>query len=87
MNSGFRTPEQAHVVGDNAAHPIEPRWRTLAALLLLAGSSPQRVRPRRRHICTVKVRVRVSQGPVAESNCVVARRGGEQLEANWRSAG
>ena len=87
MNSSFRTHEQAHLVSDNATHPIEPRWCTLAALLLLAGKSPQRVRPRRRHICTVKVRVRVSQGPVAESNCVVARRGGEQLEANWRSAG
>ena len=36
---------------------------------------------------TVEVRVGVSQGPVAEGNCVVARRGGEQPEANWRSAG
>ena len=35
----------------------------------------------------MRVRVRVSQGPVAESNCVTARWGGEQLEANWRSAG
>ena len=36
---------------------------------------------------TVEVRAGVSQGPVAEGNCVVARRGGEQPEANWRSAG
>jgi hypothetical protein len=35
----------------------------------------------------VEVCVRVSQDPVAESNCVAARRGGEQLEANWQSAG
>ncbi|TPQ24692.1 hypothetical protein C2U68_18470 [Methylomonas koyamae] len=35
----------------------------------------------------VKVHVRVCQGPVAEDNCVVAKRGGEQSEANWRSAG
>lgn len=42
----------------------------------------------RAHIhSTVEVRVGASQGLVAESNCVVARWGGEQLEANWRSAG
>jgi hypothetical protein len=35
----------------------------------------------------VRVRVGVSQGPVVEGNCVVARRGGEQPETNWRSAG
>jgi hypothetical protein len=28
--------------GPNATHPIEPRCGTLAALLLLAGTSPQR---------------------------------------------
>ena len=44
MNSSFRAHEQAHFVGDNATHPIEPRWRTLVALLLLAGRSPQRRR-------------------------------------------
>ena len=42
MNSSFRAHEQGHLKGDSATHPIEPRWRTLAALLLLAGSSPQR---------------------------------------------
>ena len=36
---------------------------------------------------TVEVRVGVSQDSVAEGNCVVARRGGKQPEANWRSAG
>ena len=35
---------QGHLNGDNAPHPIEPRWRTPAALLLLEGRSP----PRRR---------------------------------------
>ena len=35
----------------------------------------------------MRVRVGVSQGPVAEGNCVIARWGGEQLEANWRSVG
>jgi hypothetical protein len=34
----------------------------------------------------VQVRVGVSHDPEAEGNCVVARRGGEQLEANWQSA-
>jgi len=44
MNSGFRTHDHLHHSGDSATHPIEPRWRTLAALLLLAGMSPQRRR-------------------------------------------
>ena len=35
---------QGHLNGDNAPHPIEPGWRTPAALLLLEGRSP----PRRR---------------------------------------
>ena len=45
MNSSFCARQQGHLNGDNATHPIEPRWRTPAALLLLAGSSPQRRRP------------------------------------------
>ena len=32
--------EQVHHSGDSATHPIEPPWRTLAALLLLAGGEP-----------------------------------------------
>ncbi|WP_332777135.1 hypothetical protein [Polaromonas sp.] len=34
-------------MGDNATHPIEPPWRVLAALLLLAGISllPRRALP------------------------------------------
>ena len=31
-----------HLADDSAKHPIEPRYGTLAALLLLAGMSPQR---------------------------------------------
>ena len=31
-----------HLSGDSAAHPIALRYGTLAALLLLAGMSPQR---------------------------------------------
>ena len=37
--------QQGHLNGDNATHPIEPRWRTPAALLLLARRSPQRCQP------------------------------------------
>ena len=29
-----------HQTGGSATHPIEPPWRTLAALLLLAGGEP-----------------------------------------------
>ena len=35
----------------------------------------------------MRVRVGVSQDSVAEGNCVIVRWGGEQPEANWRSAG
>ena len=34
--------EQVHHSRDSATHPIELPWRTLAALLLLVGLSPQR---------------------------------------------
>ena len=27
MNSSFHAPDQNHLVGDNATHPIEPRWQ------------------------------------------------------------
>ena len=33
-----------HRLGESATHPIEPRCGALAALLLLAGMSPQRRR-------------------------------------------
>ena len=42
--------------------------------------------PVRGDISTVEVSAGASQELEAEGNCVVARRGGEQLEANWRSA-
>jgi hypothetical protein len=45
------------------------------------------VRPWRRLFSKVKVLVGGSQNPEAKGNCVAARRGGEQSEANWRSAG
>jgi len=40
----YGSHEYAYLSGENATHPIEPPWGVLAALLLLAGSSP----PRRR---------------------------------------
>ena len=44
MNTGIRDHDQLHRVGESATHPIEPRCGALAALLLLAGMSPQRRR-------------------------------------------
>ena len=44
MDSGFWAHDHLHLLGDSATHPIEPRWRTLAVLRLLAGMSPQRRR-------------------------------------------
>jgi len=37
-------PEPVRQSGESATHPIEPRFGTLAASLLLAGMSPQRRR-------------------------------------------
>ena len=45
MNSSFCAHQQGHLNGDHAAHPIKPRWRMPAALLLLALRSPQHRRP------------------------------------------
>ena len=44
MNTGIFDHEATHQLGDSATHPIEPPWRARAALLLLAGTSPQRRR-------------------------------------------
>jgi len=45
------------------------------------------VRPTGRLNSVVEVRAEVSHDLVAEGNCVAARQGGEQLEANWQSVG
>ncbi len=44
MNIDFFPHDQRHPLGECATRPIEPRYGTLAALLLLAGISPQRRR-------------------------------------------
>jgi hypothetical protein len=53
------------------------------------GLHPSRpyVRLRAHTHSTVEVRAGVSQGPVADRNCVAAMRCGEQRKANRRSAG
>jgi len=48
---------------------------------------PDLVRLRVHSFRSVEVRAGVCQDPVAEGNCVTVRWGGEQPEANWRSAG
>ena len=45
------------------------------------------VRPQGQLINRVKVPVGVSHNVVAESNCVIAKWGGEQLEAKGQSVG
>jgi len=45
------------------------------------------VRPQGQLINRVKVPVGVSHNVVAESNCVIAKWGGEQLEAKRQSVG
>ena len=41
MNIDICTHENVHLLSESATRPIEPRYGTLAALLLLAGMSPQ----------------------------------------------
>src|SRR6266436_6445100 len=56
----------------------DPRGRTC---------SGHPVRPRGRLVCGVGVPAKACRNFVAEGNCVAARRGGEQPEANRRSEG
>ena len=44
MKPDFCGHDRVHLLGESATHPFEPRCGTLAALLLLAGMSPQRRR-------------------------------------------
>ena len=44
MDASFRTHDHVYQLADSATHPSEPRYGALAALLLLAGRSPQRRR-------------------------------------------
>ncbi len=61
--------------------------RDLAIEGTIGTQAPLPVRSQRHTHSLVEVRTRVSQDPVVEGNCVVVRRGGEQPETNWRSAG
>ncbi len=45
MDIEIRSHDHSHLLGESATHPIEPRCGTLAALLRLAGMSPQRCPP------------------------------------------
>lgn len=42
MNTNMIGHDQAHLMGESATHPIEPPWRVLAALLLLADTNQRR---------------------------------------------
>ncbi len=44
MDTEISSHHHPHLLGESATHPIEPRCGTLAALLRLAGMSPQRCR-------------------------------------------
>lgn len=44
MFAEFLMPVHSHGCGNSATHPIERRYSTLAALLLLVGTSPLRRR-------------------------------------------
>jgi hypothetical protein len=74
---------------------LQPQHRTDPDLQYIDNIKPRHpyrgsglvVRPRRRLISTVQIRVGENHSSVAKGNCVVARRGGEQLEAKDWSAG
>ena len=44
MSIEISLPARHHFLDENATQPIEPRYGTLAALLLLVGTSPLRRR-------------------------------------------
>ncbi|HEX5736942.1 MAG TPA: hypothetical protein VFY22_00410 [Hydrogenophaga sp.] len=52
MNTDIFDHEGVHLMGESATDPIEPPGRTLAALRLLAGSSPLRRRALPAHSLT-----------------------------------
>ena len=94
MPSTFQ-PRIAAIVKDYSTPAIEQglaAWTDVQGrrwIILRGGNrgSGLVVRPRGCLISTVQVRVGENHSSVAEGNCVVARRGGEQLEAKDRSAG
>jgi hypothetical protein len=62
MNAHFLGFECQIQFGPSATHPTEPCCGTLAALLLLAGMSPQR-----RHACRAHQRLQALVVPQADS--------------------
>jgi hypothetical protein len=54
MGAAIRSHGHLRLSDDSATHPIEPRCGALAALLLLAGMSPQRRRALPAHRITVR---------------------------------
>ena len=60
MSFEISLPARHHPLGENTTQPIEPRYGTLAALLLLVGKSPLR----RSTLPTHRI-----AAPSAASNC------------------
>ncbi|WP_431777535.1 hypothetical protein [Ottowia caeni] len=52
MNTEFRCSDNAHPLGESATHPIRPPSGTLAALLVLAGTSLPRPHVLPAHLMT-----------------------------------
>jgi len=67
-------------------HRLNAAFHLLAQGYTLAEAAGA-VRPQGQLINRVKVPVGVCHNAVAESNCVIVRWGGEQLEAKGQSAG
>ncbi len=62
MDIDLSPHDHLHRLGESATHPIEPRCGALAALLLLAGMSPQRRLP-----CRARLRLQAQAVPQAGS--------------------
>ena len=72
MNADILDPDELHLLGERATHPIELPWGALGALLLLAGSSQPRRRAFPAHPMTAHSGV---------SNCAVSRLNGIALKS------
>lgn len=62
MGSDIAAHDHIHRLGESATHPIELRYGTLTALLLVAGTSPQP-----RHACRAHHRFHALVVPQADS--------------------
>ena len=74
MSIEISRPARFHPLAENATQPTEPRYGTLAALLLLVGNSPLRRRALPSHRIAAHSESRSSEFACADLDGTKARR-------------